>query len=383
MQMYLKKQLNKFFVTYKKYREITFINFFLRIISFFYFIGYKIRLYLYKINILKPHKLRAVVISVGNITTGGTGKTSVTIELAKYFLRSGFKVAVLSRGYKKKTNSTNNNGAILVSDGHDILTNYEISGDEPLLIAKKVPKAFVLVGKDKVKLGLSAIKLGAQILILDDGFQHIRINRDENILLIDCKNPFDNGCLIPSGNLRELPDSIKRATSIILTNLLANKGSFKDETVNKIKRYSRNSPITTMKYKIKQFTGINIKKTLSTQEAANLKVIAFSGIGNPQSFIDLLKENNILVAEHITYPDHYNYSFEDLEEIIQLARKNNVDNIITTEKDAVKLEYLCESVPLTVWACILEIIWDEIDPFDKILANKPKWINQLLVHSSV
>ena len=124
---------------YKKYKENKIFEAFLNISSFFYFLAYKTRLLLYKLNIIKTQSLPSVVISIGNITTGGTGKTPLTIETAKYFLNKGYKVAILSRGYKRK--KTKNKENVLVSDGEEILTNYELSGDEPYLIAKKAPKA--------------------------------------------------------------------------------------------------------------------------------------------------------------------------------------------------------------------------------------------------
>lgn len=363
--MYFNKLTDKSLLIYEKYKDNIIIKAILNFASIFYFAAYKIRLLLYKINILKSKSLNATVISIGNITTGGTGKTPLVIEAANYLLGKGFKVAVLSRGYKRINN--NNNNALLVSDGQDIVADIETSGDEPYLIAKKAPKAIVIVGKNRVKTGNAAIKLGANILLLDDGYQHIKLQRNENILLLDGSNPFDNGHLLPGGKLRELPDSIKRASAIVITNQDKSK-----LIENKLKKYSKNKPILYMKYKIRKLTGLNIKKTINIEELRGVKTIAFCGIANPRSFLKCLEENKINVCSYITFPDHYNYRIEDIQQIIKLAQSNKTDNIITTEKDGIKIESMSETMPVTLWTTVLEIQWETNEPFKILFKNKWK-----------
>lgn len=358
--MYLNKPQNDFLHIYNKLKENTLFKIILYFISIVFLFLYKTRLLFYKFNFIKTKKLSVPVISVGNITCGGTGKTPVVIELAKNFLKEGYKVAILSRGYKRKPINSSNTGVLLVSDGQDILTNYSISGDEPYLIAKKVPKAIVVVGKDRVRTGKAAIKLGADILILDDGYQHIRLNRDENILLLDAYHPFDNGHLLPLGKLRELPDSINRATSIIISN--ANKSQF--DKIEKIKNdvtSITSKQVIYMKYKIKELNALNIKKIINIEELNNMPVIAFCGIGNSKSFLDNLKENNLDIKEFLDFEDHHDYSYDDIKHISEVAKKNNIENIITTEKDAIKVEDLCLTEETTFWSTKLEIIWDPPD----------------------
>ena len=174
----------------------------LAVFSMPYFAGVSLRNFLYSKNILKKVKLPAYVISVGNLTTGGTGKTPITIEIAKY-IKDKFhkKVAVLSRGYGGKLSGNEVN---VVSDGKNILLSPYRAGEEPWLIASKLNGVVVLTGKDRAKLGKYAIKnFGAEILILDDGFQHIKLERDLNILVVDAHKKFGNGMLLPSGPLRE------------------------------------------------------------------------------------------------------------------------------------------------------------------------------------
>ena len=375
--MYLKKLQNELFLIYKEVKHNFFIRAILSTGSIFYFLAYKTRLLLYKLGLLKIKKVASIVISIGNITCGGTGKTPLTIEIAKYLTNKGFKVGVLSRGYKREIPDSKNKENILVSDGEEILADSERSGDEPYLIAKSVPKAIVLSGRDRIKTAESAIKLGAQILILDDGFQYLTLHRNENILILDTEKPFDNGYLLPAGELRELPDSIKRATSIVLSN--SNNALLKAETLKKIKQHTSNKLIAEMSYKIKNLKGINIVKTINPYELKNKKIIAFSGIGNPKSFSDSLIEAELNLVEHTIFADHHDYKFEDISRIIGVAQKHNVEDIITTEKDTVKIEYLCEGAPVTFWHSVLEVQWNTDNPFDKILSR----INELQKHTEL
>lgn len=360
MLILLKLQLNIFLTYYEKIKEIKLFYLLLKVLSLLFFVCYKTRLLLYKLKILKSYTLDAYVISVGNITSGGTGKTPVVIEGAKYFLSLGYKVAVLSRAY----NIDINDKIILVSDGNDILVDSNICGDEPNLIAKSVPKAIVIVGKDRLRAGNTAIRLGANVLILDDGFQYLKLNKNENILIIDSYSPFDNGNLLPLGKLRELPDSINRSTSIIISN--TNLSVIKPQDYEQIKKYAFNIPIAKSSYKLTGFNSLNTKKRITVNDAKGMKVIAFSGIGNPQSFIDTLKRNEINVLSHITFFDHYKYEFRDIEQLASLTKRNNLSDIITTEKDAVKVEELCQALPVTFWSANIEIQWETHNLFETI-----------------
>lgn len=375
IQMYLNKLASMFLHIYKTNKENFVLKLILGFSSIFYLLVYKIRLQLYEMNLLKTVSLDSVVISVGNITTGGTGKTPIVIELTKYFIANGYKVAVLSRGYKRKTNGLSLNEAVLISDGEEILTDHEISGDEPYLIAKNVPKAIVIVGKDRIKAGKAAIRLGANILILDDGYQYIRLNRDENILLLDSYNPFDNYCLLPQGKLRELPESLSRSTAIIFSN--ADKATLQEKDTNILRHHAPEQPIIRMNYRIRNFSSLNTKRTMSTKEIASLKAIVICGIANPKSFHDSLKALNIDIVNLIAFPDHHDYTIDDFQEIIQIAELNKIENIIITEKDSIKLNRFCETAPFTIWVGNLEVIFDVSSPFEKILVNRAKWVKKV------
>ena len=371
--MYLNKLLNKFLNIYENNKENKTFLFTLYIASKFFLLAYKARILLYKLKLIKTYSLPAYIVCIGNITSGGTGKTPIAIEIAKYFLSKKSKVAVITRGYNAKL--PRNDRVSLVSDGNDILIDPENCGEEAYLIAKSVPKALVLVGKDRVKASRAAIKLGAEVLILDDAFQYLRLNRNKDILMIDSYNPFDNGNLLPRGKLRELPDSISRASAIIISN--TNSRKLSDYELNTIKKYAKSTPIGKINYRIHQLTALNTKKILSMNEAKGLKCLAFCGIGNPESFIDSLKRNEISILQYKIYPDHYLYEFTDIEKIIRLAKEYKIENIITTEKDAIKIDELCQAAPVTFWMTKLDVLWETPDFLTTLFNSTEGILNKL------
>lgn len=360
MKTLLNKSLNICLNIYKKNKENKLFNFSLKCFSYIFFVLYKTRLLLYKLKILKTYTLPAYIVSIGNITSGGTGKTPMCIEVGKYFMSINRKIAILTRAY----NTNNEDKVTLVSDGLEILVEPEDCGDEAFLIAKNLPKAMVFAGKDRVKTAKAAIRLGAEIVIVDDGYQYLKLNRNENILMIDSYRPFDNRHLLPFGKLRELPDSICRASAIIISN--SKSKQLAEADLKTLKKYGDKIPITKTSYKLKELTSLNTKRILKDSEIKNLRAIACCGIGNPESFIDLLKRNEILVLESLIYPDHHKYLYNDIEKMIKLCKSSNTEDIITTEKDAVKIIDLCQAAPINFWAIKIDVSWDEYDFLDKL-----------------
>lgn len=294
-------------------------------LSVIYGMAVRARVLLYRLNILPSHSLPRKVISVGNITVGGTGKTPVTIALAEFFAKSGKKVAVLSRGYKGSQS-----GAAIVSDGRDLLLGPDEAGDEPFLIASRLPGVPVAVCPDRVKGGrLLMERFSPEVIILDDGFQHIRLKRDVNIVLIDSEEGFGPGYLLPRGILREPVSALKRADFALIKN-----GPARDNVWEALQRYS--VPSISFKYRASSFYDIETREETPVAALAGIRVVAVSGIANPASFADTLSKLGVRIARSLAYPDHHSYGANDIAEIEKAASDTGV--VITTEKDGVKLK---------------------------------------------
>lgn len=284
---------------------------------------------------IKEIKVGVPVISVGNITVGGTGKTPCIISLGEYIQKKGKKIAVLSRGYK---GAMEEKGAI-VSDGETIFLDEKDAGDEPCMIAHKLPKVSVYVGKDRLKSAKQAIKNGIEILLLDDGFQYKKLARDKNIVLIDSTNPFGYEHLLPRGLLREPLEGLNRADLIILTKV----NQVSSEEINLIKEkileINKNVTILESFHKPTKFIKISeIEEKILLDEIKNKKVILLSGIGNPKAFEKTAKEANLKVCKNIAKKDHHAYSIKDINEAINEAKRYDAEIIVVTEKDAIKIK---------------------------------------------
>ncbi|MGB5159169.1 tetraacyldisaccharide 4'-kinase [Desulfobacterium sp. N47] len=311
------------------------------VFSFIYGILIKIRCALYSKGIFKQKKLSCKVISVGNVTVGGTGKTPMTIYLAKMFAGHGYKVAVVSRGYRGKCEKKGG----VVSTGKEILMGPELSGDEPFMMAARLENVPVVVGQNRFKSGRMAIKnFDIDIILLDDGFQHIKLFRDINILLLDHSHPFGNYHLIPRGILREPLVSVKRADAFILT------GSSPDETKaeNFLDSISQSRAIFETYSSYYYFNAgkeisidwrSSFKKDLSKDyiRIAGKKVVAFSGIAINENFKKTIEEFKCELVDFYGFPDHYYYSADDIEKISQSAKKSGAQFVITTEKDFARM----------------------------------------------
>ena len=292
----------------------------LKFCSFFYGICSYFKNFAYDKKIIRPQKVGAYVISVGNMTTGGVGKTPVVSEIAKYFISKNKKVAIVSRGYGGKLNNKNIN---MISDGKNIFFDASDSGDEPLWLAQNTPGAFVFTGKNRYKVSKFAIeKYGIEIIILDDGFQHRKLHRDLDLVLMDSVKGFGNENLLPAGPLREGAEALDRIDKLIIVSK-----SLQHDTAQKVAKI--------MQKRLKLPTRIcytepdyvyNIKTGQRLMDG--MDATAICAIGQPQQFFDFLKNFNI--TKTLIFEDHHEYVPTDIIDIS--------GNIITTEKDAVKLE---------------------------------------------
>jgi len=333
-------------------RKVDFFSFasFLFIISIFYKIVIRARIAGYKIGLLITKRLPCKVVSIGNITIGGTGKTPLTIYLAEYLKKKGYNVTVISRGYKGKAEKK---GAI-VSDGETVFLGPQEAGDEAFMMANQLKrnKIPVIVGQDRYKAGILALdKFKPGIIVLDDGFQHLRLFRDIDLLLLDGNDPFGNQYLLPRGILREPISSLSRSNAFVLTR--TDVASSSTETFKGIDKYISFCPIYRTKhtlyihkvlegYKDKTCVDVSKKSSFGINILKGKRVFAFSGIAKNEDFKRSIEKISCNLKGFVGYPDHHSYSDIDLSDLLQSAMAKNVDFILTTEKDYVRIAHKIE-----------------------------------------
>jgi tetraacyldisaccharide 4'-kinase len=308
----------------------------------------------YDWRILKSVKLPRPVISIGNITVGGTGKTPCVIGLAKMLQQHGLRPAVLSRGYGGKSAKPVN----IVSDGKSILLDVGVAGDEPLLLARSLPGVPVLTGAKRALTGQAAIdRFGAGVVICDDAFQHRQLFRDLDVVLLDGASPLGNGHLLPRGELREPAAGLGRAGCLIFTRM------DEDHPLHHgVMRIAGAADIPVF-HAVHRFRDA-LRQDNSDCEPVELrdkKICAFCGIARPESFRKMLLERGARILSFDQYPDHHPFSSYDLDALREKFIKLQADYLVTTEKDAARLA-ACPEFLKTI--CILRIEM-EIKPSER------------------
>ena len=343
-------RIDRFLYQKEKSLGLKILLFPLCFLSILYGWSLRLRSALYSNNLLKSNQLPCPVISVGNITVGGTGKTPLVMALAKGLQERGIKVAILSRGYKGKRAS----GAI-VSDGQTIFLSPEEAGDEPYLMALRLKETPVLIGKDRYTTGRIALqRYLVQGILLDDGFQHLQLHRDLNILLVDSTIGFGDLHLLPRGILREPLAHLRRADLFILTKI-ENPETCRSRE-NLIQKIHPSTRIFHSHYEPTGLIGPN-GEWEDLDSFKGKKVLAFSGIANPSPFLSLLKKYGMKVIKESIFPDHHPYTNEDLASLEE--KREGTDWMVTTEKDLVRLKTL-EIGRLPIRALRIEMkIWEE------------------------
>jgi tetraacyldisaccharide 4'-kinase len=330
----------------------------LAVISKVYGGAAKLRRTFYEKSVLKSRKLSCIVISIGNITVGGTGKTPMTIYVANVVRDLGYKVAIVSRGYKGKAEK---NGGT-VSDGKTLLMTPEIAGDEPYMMAARLWDVPVIVGKNRFKAGRLAVrKFKPDVLVLDDGFQHLKLQRDLDLVLLDYRNPFGNGHLLPRGVLRESASALLCANAIILTRSDAAKDKEMTPLLKMPRLYERKTPVYRAYHKPLVYKIINREKNIKEALRQNCDcikgrtVFAFSGLADNRNFRSTLKNLKCNMAGYLEFSDHHTYSDSDLTDILAAARKSMSECLITTEKDYVRIAHKI------LWPIDLYVVGIEIE----------------------
>ncbi len=340
----------------------------LQVLSYLFSALSQARLWLYRHRILHDQHLGCLVVVVGNLTVGGTGKTPVVEKFARALHDRGRKVAILSRGYKSKAppfwrkwwyalTHTQEPPPRIVSDGEKVLLDSEQAGDEPYMLARNLPGVIVLVDKNRVKAGAYAIKrFGCDTLILDDGFQYLPLKGRLNLLLVDKTNPFGNGHLLPRGVLREPIKHLKRASYVFLTK---SNGQRDLELEALIEQHNPGVDIIECAHRPQylQRFGVAADAPGAREPLTWLKgrrVVAFSGIATPESFEKFLRDLGAKLMARERFLDHYRYGEDDMAALFELARREGAECLVTTEKDAVRLAEN-RSLPLPIYYLRLEI----------------------------
>ncbi len=296
------------------------------------------RRFLYRRQLLKTSRLPCRVVSIGNITVGGTGKTPMTIYVARLAQQLGYKVAVISRGYK---GGAEKKGGI-VSDGETIRMTPETAGDEPYLLAQSLKGIPVLVGRNRFASGMRAIQMfGIDVAVLDDAFQHIGLKRDIDLVLLDGRRPLGNAHLLPRGTLREPADALLRCDAVILTRSPKEKTATAETIRKMVFRQpvfsSCHVPMIARVVGPKAAAGQMAPSAFAPDELKPLRVFAFCGLADNLNFKDSLTEMGSQLAGFSGFPDHHFYTDNDLAAILQAARQSGAEIMATTEKDFTKV----------------------------------------------
>lgn len=305
---------------------------FLAFFSFLYGAGVRLRLGAYRRSFLKKRSLPGFVVSIGNLTVGGTGKTPATCMLANWATSEGYRVAILSRGYGGKYKS----GTLEVSDGFGVNAGPEEAGDEPYLLAYKLRGVPVITARQRYLAGLAAIrKFGSNFLILDDGFQHLALERDLDLVLMDALCPLGNGHLLPWGPLREPPGQLKRADVLIFSRL-GQKSSNSDLTQH-IRGTFSGKPCFTGDHIPERIVFPGRNEAVGTDYLRGKRVVAFAGIARPALFRETLTELGGETVSFRAFRDHHAFRPAEIRNLIAEKERLGADCLLTTEKDWIRL----------------------------------------------
>ena len=318
-------------------------------LSYLFLMVVSIRYFLYRTGLLRRYPLGTQVISIGNVTAGGTGKTPVTEIFARTLAAEGRKVAILSRGYRRKEApwwqrlfTQVIEKPLVVSDGRRVLLDSATGGDEPYMLASNLPGVSVVGDRNRVKAGRYAVnRLGCDTLILDDGFQYQKLKHSIEVVLVDSTNPFGNGNLLPRGILREPVRNLKRADIIFLTKCRGDVSAVKEE----IRRYNTTAEIVECNHTPKVMKDVWSREEFPLDWLRDKTVCTLSGIASPKGFENSLRHLGAKVVWCERYADHHRYDASEVLYALNRTADMGADALVTTEKDAVRFPRL-ETAPV-------------------------------------
>lgn len=315
----------------------------MRLLSYIYILITRFRNFLYNNNIIKPFRSKSFVISIGNIIAGGTGKTPIILYLAKMLKSEGYKVGIITGGYRRKSK-----GLLVVHDVDNLTTTVDKAGDEAYMIAKDVRTPLLIHNKKYMALMEMGKLYDIDVVLVDDGFQHRKIYRDLDIVIVNAKT-IDEEYLIPAGYLREEKKNLQRANTILYRDL--------DKVIEAIKNKD----------------SFHFASSIKTEKIIKDKAIVVTAIANPSNFINFLTENNALIEKVFTFKDHHFFIETEIDGIVEYSKSNNIENIYTTEKDLVKLDRYkskFDNNHISMLPIELEIIFDDEINFKNHIKSK-------------
>jgi len=319
----------------------------------------------YSRGVIRRRQLSIPVISIGNISLGGTGKTPMVERIARVFSNEGRRVVILTRGYKGSAQEK----TLVVSRGARVLAGPREAGDEAFMLARNLTSVGVIVDKDRFRSGKVAMKdLGAQALILDDGFQHLALQRDLDVVLIDAAEPFGYGRLFPRGLLREPLKGLSRADIMVIVQ--GAESCDLERLRGTLRRYNRQAPIFVGRRRPLCLVALPGESEQKLEGIRGQRCVAFCGIASPHAFLSLLASLGAEVIRSFSFPDHHPYTPEELHQIVEGAKAAGAQLILTTEKDAVRLPVDLLSLPLVLSYLRMEIQLSEEEAFFSLLKKR-------------
>lgn len=352
------------------------LEFFLYLASILYGWAVGLRTAGYRKGLIKAKRLPGKVISIGNLTVGGTGKTPMALYVSNLVKRLGFRVAVVSRGYK---GGAEKSGGI-VSDGKAMLMGPEEAGDEPFMMAQELKHIPVIVGRNRYVSGRLAIEaFGSNVIVLDDAFQHLQLERDLDLVLLDSCRPVGNSYLLPRGTLREPIAALSRADAFVMTRW---DPAFTD-AYERVRQWADGRPVFKSYHIPKICRALHRGVVLGEEELQRMDrynanalkqycAFAFSGIARNEDFVNLLNRLELDIAGFRGFPDHHQYSRKELEDIFSASKTARCDVILTTTKDFVRISHQVKW-PLDLLALGIETTFgDDRDVFERFIASRLK-----------
>ncbi|NIR14801.1 MAG: tetraacyldisaccharide 4'-kinase [Desulfobacterales bacterium] len=291
-----------------------------------------VRNILFDSGILRVHQVSCPVISVGNLAVGGTGKTPMVIWLARFLLEEGWRVGIVSRGYKGEETKK----VLVVSDGRDILADSDFSGDEPQLLARRLPGIPVLCStKRALAVEAAAEQFRCEVVILDDGFQHRFVARNLDIVMLDSRYPFGDGFLLPRGILREQTTALTRAQVLVLSRFDGSKEA--EQSLKDLIGQWPDKTVVTARHRVTRLFKATTQRELPLSSVKNKRLAAFAGIGRPDDFFRTVRDLGADLVHTTALPDHHPLTVDLLASLAEEASAKQPELWLTTEKDWVRL----------------------------------------------